>query len=499
MTVSEALEYYRSKQKENNALSHAIGVIYVDAVTSAPSDSAEGRGETLEYLSNRSYEVLNDPKLLEAAAFLAEHKDELSAQERREIEVFRRNSEFLACIPQDEYVAYTVLLNKADAVWHKAKLENDFASFAPYIRDIFETNKRFAQYYKPDKAPYDVQLDQFEKGLTMEKADCFFDALRAKIVPLLKKVMAQPQIDDSFLKQNFPIEAQRKFSEYLMNTITIDPTHCTLRETEHPFTSAFNKKDVRITTHYHEDAVLSSMFSVIHEGGHALYELHSGDALEGTVLSGGVSMGIHESQSRLFENIIGRSREFINLIYPKMQELFPDQLKGVTAEQMYLAANKAQPSLIRTEADELTYCLHIMVRYEIEKGLFDGSIDVNDLPQIWNAKYKEYLGIDVPSDREGVLQDSHWAGGNVGYFPSYALGSAYGAQMVAKMKETVDVSKCIADNNIGEIAAWLDEHIWNFGGFYDPMVLLERCCGESFDPTYFTDYLERKFGEIYHL
>lgn len=499
MTVNEALEYYRGIQKKRHALNHALGVLYYDAVTAAPSDSAEGRGETMEYLSNLIYEAENDPKLKEASEYLWQHKDELSAQDRREIEVFRRDNEYISSIPQDEYVAYTVLLNKAEAVWHKAKAENDFASFAPYIRDIFETNKRFAKYYKPDKAPYDVQLDLFEKGLTMEKADAFFNALRAKIVPLLKKVMAKPQIDDSFLAKTFPEEQQRKFSDYLMDVITIDPTHCTLRETEHPFTTNFNKKDVRITTHYHEDNVLSSMFSVIHEGGHALYELHSADELEGTVLSGGVSMGIHESQSRLYENIIGRSRPFVKLIFPKMQELFPEQLAGVTAEQMFLAANKAEPSLIRTEADELTYCLHVMVRYEIEKGLFDGTIDVDDLPRIWNEKYKEYLGIDVPSDREGVLQDSHWAGGNVGYFPSYALGSAYGAQIMAKMMETVDVDAVIASGDLQPITDWLEENIWKFGGTYDPMDLLERCCGAPFDPSYFTDYLENKFTEIYNL
>lgn len=499
MTTQEALEYYRKKQSEIDALSHAMGVLYYDAVTVAPADSAEGRGKTMEYLSNLEYEAENDPKLKEAAEFLFAHKDELSAQERREIEVFLRENEYIASIPQDEYVAYTVLLNKAEAVWHKAKAEDDFASFAPYIRDIFETNKRFAGYYKPDEKPYNVQLGLFERGLTMEKADAFFDALRAKIVPLLQKVMAQPQIDDSILAKTFPAEQQRKFSDYLMQVMTIDRNRCSIGETEHPFTDGYNKKDVRITTHYHDDAVLSSMFSVIHEGGHALYELHSADELEGTVLSGGVSMGIHESQSRLYENIIGRSRPFINLIFPKMQELFPEQLAGITAEQMYLAANKVQPSLIRTEADELTYCLHIMVRYEIEKGLFDGSIDVDELPRVWNEKYREYLGVEVPNDREGVLQDSHWAGGNVGYFPSYALGSAYGAQIMVKMLETVDVDKALESGDLTPITDWLTEHIWKFGGTYDPMDLLERCCEAPFDPEFFTEYLERKFSDIYNL
>ena len=500
MTVQEALKTYRENIAAMHALGHAMGVLHYDGATVAPVESAEGRGKTLAYLSGRMYEIETGKELAEAAQFLKEHRDELSAQDAREIEVFLRQSEFTASIPQAEYVAYVELLNKADAVWHKAKAESDFPAFAPIVKEIFATNVRFAKYYKPDQNPYDTQLSLYERGLTMEKTDAFFNALKERIVPLLKKVQEKPQVDDSFIwGKTYPIEAQRKFSDYLMDVITIDRNRCAIGETEHPFTTNFNKKDVRITTHYHEETPIYSMYSVIHEGGHALYELHSGDELEGTVLSGGVSMSIHESQSRFMENLIGRSRPFIELIFPKMQELFPEQLAGVTAEQMFLAVNKAEPSLIRTEADELTYALHVLVRYEIEKGLFDGSIAAEDLPKVWNAKYKEYLGIDVPDDKHGVLQDSHWSGGNVGYFPSYALGSAYGAQMLAKMRETVDVEGAIRSGDLRPITAWLEAHIWKFGALYDPMDLLERAVGEPFDPKYFTDYLEEKFSAIYGL
>lgn len=500
MTTQEALKIYREKMEQLHAYGHAMGVLHYDGATAAPAESAEGRGKTLAYLSGCAYEIETGAELLEAAKYLNEHKDELNAQDRREIEVFLRENEFTAAIPKEEYVAYVELLNEAGAVWHKAKQDSDFASFAPYVRDIFATSVRFDRYYKPDQAPYDTQLGRYERGLTMEKTDAFFSALKERIVPLLKKVMTKPQVDDSFIwGKTYPTEAQRKFSDYLMEVLTIDRKRCSIGETEHPFTTNFNKKDVRITTHYHEETPIYSMYSVIHEGGHALYELHSADELEGTVLSGGVSMSIHESQSRFMENIIGRSRAFIELIFPKMQELFPEQLKGVTAEQMYLAVNKAEPSLIRTEADELTYALHVLVRYEIEKGLFDGSFAAEDLPKIWNAKYKEYLGIDVPDDKQGVLQDSHWSDGNVGYFPSYALGSAYGAQMLAKMRQTVDVDGAIRSGDLSPVTGWLEEHIWKYGAMYDPMELLERAVGEPFDPTYFTDYLEKKFTEIYGL
>lgn len=500
MTIQEAYEFYRKKTKEAHCLTHAMGVLYYDGDTAAPEESYEGRGETMAYLSGLAYEIETGKELKEAVDFLWEHKDELSFQQRREIEVFRRGNEFTASIPQDEYVAYISLINTANAVWHKAKLENDFASFAPYLKQIFDTNIRFAGYYKPGKDPYDVQLDQYEKGLTKEKADVFFEALKAKIVPLLHRVMEKPQVDTSCLEgKTFTANEQRPFSTYLMDLITIDRKRCSLGETEHPYTTGFNKKDVRITTHYYEERFLSSMYSVIHEGGHALYELHSGDELEGTVLSGGCSMGLHESQSRFMENLIGRSRPFIHLIFPKLCAFFPKQMEGVTPEQLYLAANRAQPSLIRTEADELTYALHVMIRYEIEKAVFAGTLAVEDIPRVWNAKYKEYLGIDVPDDRRGCLQDSHWANGNVGYFPSYALGSAYGAQMLAKMKETVDVDATVAKGDLRPVADWLEQHIWKFGGLYDPNELLETALGAPFDPKYFTDYLEKKYSEIYNL
>lgn len=500
MTTQEAWKIYRESIDKLNALGHAMGVLSYDAATAAPAESAEGRGKTLAYLSGCSYEIQTGKELMEAVNCLNERKDELNAQDRREIELFLRGNEYTASIPQEEYVAYVELLNKADAVWHKAKQDSDFASFAPILKEIFASNIRFAKYYKPEQAPYDTQLGRYERGLTMEKTDAFFCALKERIVPLLKKVMSKPQVDDSFLwGKHYPTEAQRKFSDDLMDVIRLNRDRCAIGETEHPFTTGFNKKDVRITTHYYEDNVISSMYSVIHEGGHALYELHSADELEGTILSGGVSMSIHESQSRFMENVIGRSRAFIELIFPKMQERFPTQLKGVTAEQMYLAVNKAEPSLIRTEADELTYALHVLVRYEIEKGIFEGAISVDELPQIWNAKYKEYLGVDVPDDKRGVLQDSHWSGGNVGYFPSYALGSAYAAQMLAKMKQTVDVDAAIRSGDLSPINDWLESHIWRFGCLRDPMELLEQAVGEPFDPKYFTDYLERKFSEIYGL
>ena len=320
------------------------------------------------------------------------------------------------------------------------------------------------------------------------------------MVPLIKKITAKGDvIRTDFMNRNCPIELQKKLSDRIMEIMHINRDDCSIGETEHPFTTHFNKHDVRITTHYHEDSVVSNMYSVIHEGGHALYELNTGDNLIGTTVAAGTSMSIHESQSRFYENIIGRSEAFCDLIFPKIKELFPEQFEGVTAHDFYLAVNKTMPSLKRTEADEVTYSLHIMVRYELEKRLLSGEVTVKQLPDEWNRLYKEYLGIDVPNNRQGVLQDMHWGGGLIGYFPSYALGSAYGAQILHHMKKDLDVDKLIREDRIDVITAWLTERIYKYGKMLRPSEALKNACGEDFDPDYYVNYLTEKMTKIYDL
>ena len=302
----------------------------------------------------------------------------------------------------------------------------------------------------------------------------------------------------SLLSFYAPIEKQRILSDHLMEVLGVDRAHCGIGETEHPFTTSFTKYDCRITTHYYEDALASSLYSVVHEAGHGMYDMGPRDEYAYTCLGGGVSMAVHESQSRFFENIIGRSRAFVKVIAPKLRELFPE-LEKAADEDLYRAFNESHPSLIRTEADELTYCQHIMVRYELEKALFDGKITAKDLPGEWNRLYKEYLGVDVPDDTHGVLQDTHWSGGMFGYFPSYALGSAYGAQLLEKMKESFDVFGAVEKGDLAPVRRWLEENIWQHGSLYTPTVLMEKAFGGKFDARYYVDYLTEKFTEIYGL
>ena len=496
MTIEEARKSLKDLQMHEFAYSQAMDTLYYDGVTGAPSETWAPRGKTLSILSEEAYKLSTGAEAASLLDFLSAHADELTEAEKRVVELKQKDFRTMKRIPMDEYVAYSELLNEAQNVWRKAKEASDYAMFEPYLSRIIAAKRRFAALVEPDMDAYDYMLDKFEEGLTQEKCDAFFGALRARLVPLLAKTAAAEQPDDSMLGVRFPLSAQKELSDYVMDVMGIDRAHCGISTTEHPFTINFSKYDVRITTHYHEDDFASSMYSVIHEGGHALYELHTADEFAYTELGTGDSMGIHESQSRFFENILGRSKEFINFLYPELIKLCPE-LGGHTADELYRAVNRAQPSLIRTEADELTYYLHIMVRYELEKGLISGEISTRELPEKWNALYKEYLGIDVPDDARGVLQDSHWSGGQIGYFPSYALGSAYGAQMLSKMKQTVGVNICMSKGNFAPINAWLEDKIWKYGRLYTPQTLLEKAVGEPFDPLYYIEYLEAKIKDVY--
>ena len=499
MTIKAARNELMALQKKLAAYYHAAGLINYDGATTAPKKTAGNRAVTLSVLSEEIYKLGTSKNTVDLLEFLDAFKDKIPAEEQRMVYLLLEDIRDMPKIPMDEFIAYEELIVKADDVWHSAKLDCDFEAFRPYLEQIFETKKRFAGYLAPDKKPYEYWLGKYEEGLTMEACESFFAKLRERIVPLLAEVAKRPQVDDSIRFGSFPAAKQAELSEYLMDIEGLDRGHVGLSTTEHPFTTSLGSHlDSRITTHYYEEDFVASMYSVLHEGGHALYETGVKDEYAYTALDSGVSMSVHESQSRFYENIIGRSRAFCNLVFPKLCELFP-QLRERSSEEFYRAVNKVQPSLIRTEADEVTYSLHVMVRYEIEKRVMAGELEVKDIPAEWNRLYKEYLGIDVPDDKQGCLQDSHWAGGMIGYFPSYALGSAYGAQFLAKIKETVDVDKCVESGDLKPLNAWNREHIWQFGKLYPPVELIEKVFGAPFDAEYYVAYLESKCREIYGL
>ena len=500
MDTKTAIEKFYALQSKLSAYEHAMSIIYYDGATTAPRATAPNRGHALAILSEEAYKLSTGEEMMSLLEYLNAHKDELCEKDARSVYLASKDLEEMKKIPMDEYIAYQELMVEADDVWHRAKEESNFELFRPVLEKIFETKRRFAAYCAPEKEPYNYCLGKFEDGLTMDKCDEFFSALKSKIVPLIKKIGEAKQVDDSCIKGDFDDATQQSFSYELMKLMGIDLDRCGLGTTEHPFTTSIGSHhDVRITTNYDNTNIASSMFSVIHEGGHALYDMNSADEYAYTNLDGGVSMGIHESQSRFYENLLGRSYDFVTCLFPKMKECFPGKFDNYTAMDVYKAINLVTPSLIRTEADEVTYCLHVMIRYELEKRVVGGMLEVKDLPAEWNRLYKEYLGVDVPDDKHGVLQDSHWSGGGIGYFPSYALGSAYGAHLLHKMKESVDVEKCLREGDFAPINEWNCEHIWKYGRLKNPGDLLREALGEEFDPTYYTNYLEEKYSKIYGL
>lgn len=499
MNLQTALEKLNTLEATQNAYYHAMSVLSLDGETVAPARSALGRSKTMGILSGASYQLLVNDEVREVLSTILDSREQVDAPIARRAELLKEQLDDMTRIPQEEYVAYQTLTSQSSAIWHQAKENNDFPLFAPYLEKLIDYNRRFASYKNPDKPAYDVLLDDYEKGASMSMLDPFFALLREKLTPVILEVAQRPAPATDFLHQSFPITQQRVFSDRVMTMMGMDRECCAIGETEHPFTDGFNKWDVRITTHYYENDLASSLYSVIHEGGHALYEMGVGDEMQFTCLSGGSTMGIHESQSRFYENLIGRSLPFCKALLPVAQELFPTQLSGVTPEMLYAAVNESKPSLIRTEADELTYAHHVMIRYELEKLMMSGQVKVNELPALWNQFYKDYLGVTVPSDREGILQDSHWSGGAIGYFPSYALGSAYGVQMLTAMEKDVDVWSAAEKGDLTPITAWLGEHVHRYGCLLKPAQLLEKAMGGAFDPNCYINYLTQKFSALYHL
>ncbi|MBR2661588.1 MAG: carboxypeptidase M32 [Clostridia bacterium] len=499
MTLSEAVEKLNELEKASYALNHAQSILYVDGDTVAPKNSWKGRGKALAYLGELTYKQLVNPETGEVLETILQHRGEVDEVTFRRAEVMKESYDDLHVLPMEEYVAWQELTNEASNVWHDAKPKSDWNLFAPYLEKMIAGRRRYASLKNPDKPAYDVLLDEYEKGASMEALDPFFLTLRSELSPLIREVAVREKPVPAFMKGPWPVDRQRIFSEKIMALEGIDPMNCTLGETEHPFTDGNNKWDVRITTHYYEEDPFFSMYSVIHEGGHALYELDVRDDLQFTCLSGGVTMGVHESQSRFYENLIGRSRAFCTPLLKIMKEVFPDRMEGVTEDDLYSAVNLSKPSLIRTEADELTYSLHVMIRYELEKAMISGDLKVTDIPGEWNRLYKEVLGVDVPDDRRGCLQDSHWSFGGMGYFPSYALGSAYGVQMLRRMEKETDVWGAVEKGDLSPVTAWLTENVHQYGSLKKPHDLLSAAMGGPLDAAVYTDYLKNKFSSLYGL
>ncbi|MBO4534784.1 MAG: carboxypeptidase M32, partial [Clostridia bacterium] len=469
-----------------------------DAETEAPAKSVESRADAVGTLSEMSYEISTAPKLQEAVETLYANRKELSPVLSHEIENQHKEIAKLARIPQEEYVEYSKLMSLAYPRYVEAKRNNDWASWEPILAKIVDYARKYMVWQDGERHGYDILLDDYEPGYGMAEYDRFFDLLKERLVPLVHKIGSKGNADVWKPTGKYPVDKQKAYcEEYLRKVMCFDPSETVVKESEHPFTNGFGRLDVRITNHYYEEDPASAIFSAIHEMGHGMYERQCDPSLDDTMSGGGASMAMHESQSRLMENVIGRSPEFWTKHYPKLQRTFRKQLGEVSLADWCRYINRVECSLIRTEADELTYPLHIMVRYELEKALMNGSLEVRDLPAAWNAKYKEYLGVDVPSDALGVLQDVHWAGGSFGYFPTYALGSAYASQMVHAMCKDLDWDAAVSAPTLKTVAAWLKRKVHRYGSSKEPKDILMLATGEAFNPEYYVEYLLDKYSKIY--
>ncbi|MCF0148616.1 MAG: carboxypeptidase M32 [Clostridium sp.] len=498
MELKEKIAELKDYLSQYERLEHAIGIIYWDMRTNIPSKAGESRGKVLEYLSSEAFKMITSPKVGEFITDLTPYKDKMNKVEERILQELEKNYNETKKIPQDRYVEYVGLCSNSELAWERAKAASDFEIFKPYLEKVVEFQKEFINYwgYKNDK--YDTLLDKYELGLTTEKLDKIFSELKDGIIEVLNKIKgSKKKLNRDFLYGHFDEAKQKELSLFILDKIGFDMEAGRLDVSTHPFTTNFGNKDVRLTTNYHEDEFTSALFSTIHEGGHGIYEQNISDDLESTGLQQGASMAIHESQSRFYENILGRSKEFCSYLLSVAKEYFSD-FKDVTLDEFYEAMNYVETSLIRTEADELTYGLHIIIRYEIEKELINGRITVNELKDAWNKKYKEYLGVEPKNDAEGILQDMHWSDGSFGYFPSYALGNLYGAQMFnTLLKEKPNAMEEVKNGNLTDITKWLNEKVHVHGAIYTPEELIKNITGEELNAKYFIDYLKNKYYTLY--
>ena len=498
-TYEQLLPY----MEKSYALNTALTLLSWDEETLAPREGMEFTSKAIGTLSNELFSTLMNPELKKLLKKLSEEKEQssLSECEKAVVKNLKKSFDELEPIPQKDYRLYSELIAKASSIWASAKAKSCFEEFAPTLKEIVEYNKKFAKLRAKDgQEPYDVLLNTYEEGFTMEKLDEFFGKIKSAVVPLLQKVKAKNDcIDKSYNFRHYEIDRQREFCRYLAGYEGFDFNRGVMAESEHPFTTNLHNHDVRITSHFYENNLESGIFSVIHEAGHAMYEMNVSDELTLTPAGGGSSMGMHESQSRFFENIIGRSADFWLPIYGRLQETFPEQLSDVPLSRFIQGINKAEPSLIRTEADELTYPLHIIIRYEIERMLFHDEITVDELPRVWNQKYKDYLGVEPSNDAEGVLQDVHWSGGSFGYFPSYAIGSAIAAQIYAYMKKVMPFDDYLREGNLTPIREFLRLHIHQYGSSKNTTKLLQGMMNEDLNADYYVDYLTEKYTRLYGL
>jgi carboxypeptidase Taq len=482
-------------------LSATFGLLSWDQQVNMPPEGAEIRGNQMGTLGRITHDLETSPALGRLLDALQPHAEGLDpdSDDARLIRVACRDFEKATRVPSEYVAEFNQATSLAFQAWAEARQKSDFAIFRPHLEKIVDLTRRYIAFFPPADHPYDVLLDKFEPGMKTADVKAIFDAIRPRQVALIQAIGRKPSVDDSFLRQPFNGEKQWDFGVEVITRYGYDWKRGRQDKSAHPFTIGLGSGDVRITTRVNPNLPGDMLFSTLHECGHALYDQGIAPELDRTPLWRVNSLGLHESQSRLWENLVGRSLPFWEHYYPRLQEAFP-QLGKVKLEQFYRGINRVQPSLIRVDADEATYNLHVMLRLEIEIALVEGKVEVRDLPGYWNARMQEYLGVTPPDDARGVLQDVHWSDGYFGYFPTYALGNLISVQLWEKLRGDIPgLEEQIRAGKFEAILAWLREKIHRHGNKFEAQELVQRVTGSKIDPEPYLRYLNKKYGEIYGL
>ncbi|MGM0217338.1 carboxypeptidase M32 [Enterococcus sp. AZ126] len=487
--------------KEIELLNAALGLLEWDSQTGMPEASSAFRGEAVGYLSGMAFERSVGPKVQEALAYYDTHSDELSEVGMAVYKKVKEEYDLNHSIPVERMQAYNTALTNAHTAWLQARKAKDFSEMKDEIQIIINFLKEFIPYWKKEEATnYDVLLNQYEPGLTVERLDQIFDQVKKGIMEIRAEIAEKgtvPRTD--FLSRHVTKEQQQTFVKGVAEQLGYDFSRGRLDDTVHPFMLDLNRNDARITTRWDETNFSMATFGVIHEAGHGIYEQSIDPKYDYTPLSTGASMGIHESQSLFNEIIIGSNKQFWKKQFPFFKECTEGTFDDIEFDTFYDSLKETKASLVRIEADSLTYPLHIIIRYEIEKMIFNEDISVEDLPQIWNDKYEEYLGIRPENDLEGIVQDVHWSGGSFGYFPSYALGYMYAAQLRHAMGKEIDVDTVLASDDYSVIKNWLTDHIHQYGASRKPNQLILDATGEAVNPQYLIDYMKSIYYDVYKI
>ncbi len=497
--MEELITYYKEYKAKKNALEFALNTISFDKATIAPKDGHAFTNKMMTILATEQFTHETSDEAYHKIKELTTY--DLKPEIKKDVEMTLQLLEENRCIPKDVYSRYIYTVHQSDTAWHQAKEESNYTIFRDHLKNVIEVQKELLSYHpRKDLKGYDILLDRFEKGMNQQRYDNFFETIKEKLLPFIQKVLQSSTIiDDSLLMKDYNVKKQEALSNDICTYFKADKNKTYMCTTEHPFTSFFSANDVRITTHYYENALSSAIYSTIHEYGHALYGLQVNKEYEGTELHNQISFAMHESQSRFLENHVGKHVSFWKANLPTLQQYFPE-FNDMKPEELVNMLSKSQASLIRIEADELTYPIHILIRYELEKEIFSSdSIDYDTLQQKWDDKYEQYLGVRATCDSDSILQDVHWSSASFGYFPTYALGSAYAAQFYNTMKQQLNIDELLENNKFDVIANWLKENIHQFGAFKSADEIMKDVTGEAFNPDYYVNYLIDKYSKLYNI